>query len=136
MEIANIQDPRELSPLVLAYVGDAVYELLTRIRILERGNAPVQKLHSRTVQHVCAAAQAEGFKQIESVLTEEELSIFRRGRNTHNNIPKNASPAVYRTATGLEALFGYLYLKGEQERIQTLYALIWSGSVEGTEAMD
>lgn len=128
MEIANIQDPRELSPLVLAYVGDAVYELLVRIHILETGNAPVQKLHSRTVAHVCAAAQAEGFHRIEPALTGEELSIFRRGRNTHNNIPKNASPAVYRAATGLEALFGYLYLKGERGRVEELFRMIWNGA--------
>ncbi len=127
MEIANIQDPRELSPLVLAYVGDAVYELLVRTRILEQGNAPVQKLHSRTVRRVCAAAQAEGLHRIEPMLTEEELSVYRRGRNTHNNIPKNASPAVYRASTGLEALFGYLYLKGEKARIDALFSVIWEG---------
>ena len=133
MEIANIQDPRELSPLVLAYLGDAVYELLVRTAILRHGNAPVQKLHSRTVHHVCASAQADGFHRIEQLLTEEELSIFRRGRNTHNNIPKNASPAVYRAATGLEALFGYLYLKGEKERLETLFSAIWAGESEEAE---
>lgn len=130
LEIANITNPKQLSPLVLAYVGDAVFELMVRTKILEAGNAPVQKLHQLTVHHVCASAQAEGYHQIEAVLTEEESAIFRRGRNTHNNIPKNADPATYRAATGLEALFGYLYVKGDTPRLEQLFSMIWNDRSE------
>ena len=130
LEIANITNPKQLSPLVLAYIGDAVYELMVRTKILETGNAPVQKLHQMTVHHVCASAQAEGYHQIEAVLTEEESAIFRRGRNTHNNIPKNADPATYRAATDLEALFGYLYVKGDTPRLEQLFSMIWSDRSE------
>ena len=130
LEIANITNPKQLSPLLLAYIGDAVYELMVRTKILESGNAPVQKLHQMTVHHVCASAQAEGYHQIEAVLTEEESAIFRRGRNTHNNIPKNADPATYRAATGLEALFGYLYVKGDTPRLEQLFSMIWSDRSE------
>ena len=130
LEIANITNPKQLSPLVLAYIGDAVYELMVRTKILESGNAPVQKLHQMTVHHVCASAQADGYHQIESMLTEEETAIFRRGRNTHNNIPKNADPATYRAATGLEALFGYLYVKGDTPRLEQLFSMIWSDRSE------
>ena len=125
MQIANITDPKQLSPLVMAYIGDAVFELLVRTRLLEKGNAPVNKLHQITVHHVCAAAQAKGYRAIESLLTEEEAAVYRRGRNTHNTIPKNADPATYRSATGLEALFGYLYVKGENERMRILFDAIW-----------
>lgn len=125
MQIANITDPKQLSPLVMAYIGDAVFELLVRTRLLEKGNAPVNKLHQIAVHHVCAAAQAKGYRAIESLLTEEEAAVYRRGRNTHNNIPKNADPATYRSATGLEALFGYLYVKGENERMRILFDTIW-----------
>ena len=125
MQIANITDPKQLSPLGMAYIGDAVFELLVRTRLLEKGNAPVNKLHQITVHHVCAAAQAKGYRAIESLLTEEEAAVYRRGRNTHNNIPKNADPATYRSATGLEALFGYLYVKGENERMRILFDAIW-----------
>lgn len=118
---------------MLAYVGDAVFELMVRTKILEAGNAPVQKLHQLTVHHVCASAQSEGYHQIEAVLTEEEAAIFRRGRNTHNNIPKNADPATYRAATGLEALFGYLYIKGETQRLEELFSMIWKTQLDGLE---
>lgn len=137
MEIANITNPKQLSPLVMAYIGDAVYELMVRTRMLEDGNAPVQKLHQMTVAHVCAAAQAKGHQAIEPLLTEEEAAIYRRGRNTHNNIPKNADPATYRSATGVEALFGFLYVKGEMKRAQFLFDTIWEdASVNGNEAVE
>jgi len=125
LEIANITNPKQLSPLVMAYIGDAVYELMVRTRMLTGGNAPVQKLHQMTVAHVCAAAQAKGYRAIAPLLTEEEDAIYRRGRNTHNNIPKNADPGTYRSATGVEALFGFLYVKGEMERAQALFDVIW-----------
>jgi ribonuclease-3 family protein len=114
----------------MAYIGDAVYELMVRSRMLESGNAPVNALHKKTVSHVCASAQARGYRAIEPQLTEEEAAVYRRGRNTHNNIPKNADPATYRSATGLEALFGYLYVSGRMERAQLLFDLIWADAAE------
>ena len=109
----------------MAYIGDAVFELMVRTKLLERGNAPVNKLHQITVQHVCASAQSKAYHAIESLLTDDEAAVYRRGRNTHNNIPKNTDPATYRSATGLEALFGFLYVKGKTERLESLFEAIW-----------
>ena len=92
-----------------------------------RAQSGEQEQELQRLREACAAAQAEGLHRIEPMLTEEELSVYRRGRNTHNNIPKNASPAVYRASTGLESLFGYLYLKGEKARIDALFSVIWEG---------
>jgi ribonuclease-3 family protein len=116
---------------VLAFLGDAVFELMVRARLVGQGNAPIGQLHRRTVAHVSAAAQSAAFPALEPLLTEEELAIFKRGRNTHNNTPKNADPAQYRCATGLEALFGYLYLLGRQERAQALFDALWEAAAEG-----
>lgn len=119
------QNPKLLSPLTLAYIGDAVFELMVRERIVRAGNAPVNQLHHLAVRRVCAAAQHEAAMMLLPTLSDEEAAIYRRGRNAHSHPPKNADPAAYRSATGLEALFGYLYLKGEQERISALFAQIW-----------
>ena len=119
------QNPKLLSPLTLAYIGDAVFELMVRDHIVKKGNAPVNKLHHLTVQRVCAAAQQQASELLMPILTEEETAIFRRGRNAHSHPPKNADPAAYRSATGFEALFGYLYLSGEHERLNTLFTLVW-----------
>lgn len=110
-------DPEQLSPLVLAYIGDAVYELFVRQILVSRTSCPVRRLHSMTTKQVNCAAQAAAFHRIESRLTEAELAVFRRGRNTKSNVPKNADMADYRTATGLEALFGYWYCKDEMDKI-------------------
>lgn len=115
----------QLSPLTLAFIGDAVYELLVRGQVLARGSAPVGKLHHRTVDFVRADAQAKAVRAIHPILTEEETTILRRGRNANSaHIAKNADPTDYRYATGLEALFGYLYLIGENQRLRDLFALI------------
>lgn len=115
----------QLSPLTLAFIGDAVYELLVRGQVLARGSAPVGKLHHRTVDFVRADAQAKAVRSIQPVLTETEAAVLRRGRNANSaHIAKNADPADYRYATGLEALFGYLYLIGENQRLRELFTLI------------
>ena len=107
-----------LSPLTLAFLGDSVYEMFVRTKILADGNRPANELHKIAVGYVKAKAQAEAAHKILDILTEEELSVYKRGRNTNiHTVPKNADMADYRHATALEALIGYLYLKGEEERL-------------------
>lgn len=111
--------------LELAYVGDAVYELLTRTYLLEKGAGTVQKLHRLNVDKVRASAQARAAQLLEPCLEPEEKDVYRRGRNAHvNSVPKGACTADYHSATGLEALFGWLWLSGRKERIRELFALI------------
>lgn len=119
-------NPKQLSPLTLAFLGDAVFELLVRERFVQSGNAPVKNLHKKAVSVVCATAQSNAVALLEPTLTEEETEIYKRGRNANgHHVPKNADPVKYRRATGLEALFGYLHLCGRQERILELFNLIW-----------
>lgn len=114
-----------LSILALAHVGDAVYELLVRSHLAEVGKGKVVDLHRATVAVVKAGAQAKAAAVILPMLTEEERSVYRRGRNSHvNSVPHAASKAEYHAATGLEAVFGWLYLAGERERIRELFAAI------------
>ncbi len=118
-------DPSSLSPLTLAFVGDTVFDLLVRSNLVLQANRPVGKLHPQAAKRVCAQAQALATERILDYLTEQEMDIYRRGRNAHTgNIPKNATSAQYHSATGLEALFGWLYLSGKDERIAELFALI------------
>ena len=118
------ENPKLYSPLTLAYLGDAVYELCARQWVLSQGNRPVNELHKMGVELVKADAQSAALAKLEGLLSEEELSVYKRGRNAKtNSSPKHANLADYRRATGLEALFGYLYLKGESQRIQQLFAL-------------
>lgn len=115
------EDIRSYSPLTLAYVGDAVYELVIRTMIISKGNAPVNKLHKRSAALVKASAQAQMMKVIEPLLSEEELHIYKRGRNAKSyTSAKNASVIDYRIATGFEALMGWLYLQERQERMLEL----------------
>ena len=115
-------DVSSLSPLTLAFVGDTVFDLLTRTELVCEANRPVNALHTMASKKVCAAAQAESLRKILPILTEDETAVFKRGRNAHTGgIPKHASSADYHYATGLESLFGWLYLKGETERIKELY---------------
>ena len=112
-----------LSTLGLAHLGDGVYELMVRSWLVLHGKAKARDLHRATVQYVAAPAQAERFERIQPRLTDEEADVFRRGRNTApHSIPKAASRAQYQTATGLEALFGWLYLQGRTERLNELFA--------------
>lgn len=123
-------NPKELSSLVLAYVGDAVFELFVRLTVLSDGNAPVNHLHKKAKNIVNAKAQAEMYFTVASILTEEEEGVFRRGRNAKSNtVPKNMDLMDYRHATGLEALFGYLYLKGDKARALELFSLGMAGRV-------
>lgn len=109
---------------MLSFVGDAVYSLLVR-EMLAGELCRSSQLHAESAKWVKAASQAAAFRAIEPHLTEEEIAVYKRGRNAHNNHkPRRAETADYRTATGIEALFGYLYLSGEDERITYLFDII------------
>lgn len=114
-------DVNLFSPLVFAYVGDAVFELYVRTLLLSRGNAPVHKLHKRSIAFVKAKAQSDIIHSLMPVLSTEEQDIVRRGRNAKSGtIPKNADITEYKYATGFEALLGYLYVKGDYTRLLEL----------------
>lgn len=114
----------EYSPLNLAYIGDAVFETLVRSRIVAGGNRPVSELNKKSASLVKAASQSAMYHKVEDKLTDEETSVMRRGRNAKSfTHAKNASISDYRHATGLEALFGYLYLKGNIDRIMELFEI-------------
>ena len=107
--------------MTLAFIGDTVFDLIVRTRVIENGNAPVNKLHHTASSLVNATTQAEMMKKIMPLLTEEEEHIFKRGRNAKSyTAAKNADICDYRTATGLEALLGWLYLNGNMDRIYEL----------------
>ncbi|MGE4284721.1 MAG: Mini-ribonuclease 3 [Clostridia bacterium] len=111
-------DPSQYSPLVLAYIGDAVYEMYIRTMLVKKGNMPVHKLHRQATLFVKAKAQSDMIHRIESYLTEEEHTVFKRGRNAKSGtVPKNADLNDYRHATGFEALLGYLYLSKKTKRL-------------------
>lgn len=117
-------DIRTYSPLTLAYVGDAVYELIIRSLLTGKGNAQVNRLHKRASALVNAGAQSDLLERIREELTEEELHVFRRGRNANSaTMAKHATMTDYRKATGFEALMGWLYLTGQTERMLTLIRL-------------
>lgn len=117
-------DIRAYSPLSLAYIGDAIYDLIIRTIVVERANRPANKLHKTVVRYVNAGTQAQMIMALEEELTEEEKAVYHRGRNAKSyTSAKNASIADYRKATGLEALFGYLYLQGEMDRLLMLVRL-------------
>ena len=109
------------SPLTLAYLGDCVYELLVREALVRKGNKPNGKLHSEATKFVSCKGQSDTFLRIESILSEEEIAVFKRGRNAHSVPNKNNDADEYRRATGLETLFGYLRLCGNDERIDELF---------------
>lgn len=116
---------KQLSPLNLAFIGDAIYEILVREMLVCDANRPVNDLHRESVKYVSAAAQTAAFEKIKDCLTEEETAQFKRGRNAKvGHLPKSASDAQYHTATGVEALFGYLYLTEQQDRIKELFDII------------
>ena len=111
-----------LSNLALAHIGDCVYELLARSCILSQKAYTNRDMHKATVGLVSAEAQAEAMKRILPALSEEERAVYRRGRNTRvNSVPHHAGLGVYHAATGLECLFGWLYLKNRRERINELF---------------
>jgi ribonuclease-3 family protein len=115
--------PEQVSCLVLAYLGDAVYELYVRSYLLGNGRVKVNNLHKQAVQFVQAKTQAQVLKALEGTLDDTEAGVVRRGRNTKSvHVPKNAEVIDYRHATALECLFGYLYLQGRHERIAEIFA--------------
>ena len=126
------KDLRTYSPLTLAYLGDAVYELVVRTALVERGNCPVNRLNKMASDLVKASAQSQMAARIEPVLTEEEAAVYRRGRNAHSpTMAKHASMGDYRRATGVEALVGYMYLKGDMARVLELMYKGLKGEDEG-----
>ena len=111
-------DVRAYSPLTLAYIGDAVYEMVIRTVIVERANKAANELHKKTVKYVQAGTQAAMIMALQDILTEDELAVFKRGRNAKSNTSaKNASITDYRKATGFEALIGFLYLMDDMDRV-------------------
>lgn len=125
-----MNNPSLLSASTLAFVGDAVYGLLVRIKLSEV-ERPVGELHKLSTELVNANAQANAYSIIKDSLTEKEESVYKRGRNNHvGQIPKSSTSAIYHSATGVEALFGYLKLMGDDERINELFSLIWQNYTE------
>ncbi|HWP50147.1 MAG TPA: ribonuclease III domain-containing protein [Clostridia bacterium] len=124
-------DLKLINPLTLAFVGDGVYEMLVREEIVNRHiSLSANKLHILAVEMVRATAQARGFAVIAPALTEAEMAVFKRGRNANGvTPPRHTSAGEYRTATGLEALFGWLYLGGNQQRIRMLFKIILDGDL-------
>ena len=118
-------EAKQYSPLTLAFLGDSVYEVLVREAMLREANTPVRKLHSAKIRLVCAGFQAKAADLLDSVLTENELAVYHRGRNAGGTPSKNADPYDYRKATGFEAVFGYLQLMEQTERIQMLFGIVW-----------
>ncbi|MBQ7132476.1 MAG: ribonuclease III [Oscillospiraceae bacterium] len=107
-------------------MGDSIYEKCVRMRLVTLTSMPAGRLHNISVKVVCAAFQAQASQEIMDMLSENELSVFKRGRNAHGNtVPKSANAQDYRKATGLEALFGYLYLTAKEDRIEELFDVIW-----------
>jgi len=118
------QDPAQMSGLILAFVGDGVWHALVRAWLTRTRKGTVQTLHREAVGYVRAAAQASALKIIQDTLDEEEALIVRRGRNAQGNAPKNVDVQTYRLATGFEALVGYLYLSGREDRLRELAGMI------------
>jgi ribonuclease-3 family protein len=114
---ALTRKPEELPPLTLAYVGDAVQELFVRYYLVANGEVRPQQLQHLSVQYVSASAQANAVHRLLSELTESEIAIFKRGRNTKSGVARKADVVEYRLGTGLEALLGYLYLSGQEARL-------------------
>lgn len=117
--------PKELSPLTLAFIGDTVFDLLVREELICQANRSANDLHLLAVKKVKASAQAESVEKLMPILTDEEIAVYKRGRNAKSgHLPKNASQADYHMATGLETLFGYLYLSNRLDRVTELYNII------------
>ncbi|MEL4861074.1 ribonuclease III domain-containing protein [Pseudoflavonifractor phocaeensis] len=129
----HLEAPQEtvgtISNLGLAHLGDAVFELMVRSWLCLHGKATAKGLHRAAVRYVAAPAQARAVERIKDVLTQEERDVFRRGRNASpHSVPQNASREEYQTATALEALFGWLYLKGRNERLNELFGMMMEES--------
>ncbi len=117
----DLQDAKLLSPLVWAYVGDSVFELYVRTKLINNSNAKPHKLHIESIKYVKAKSQADILKRITDKLTDEERDVVRRGRNTENHhVAKNSNVADYSQSTAFEALIGYLYLTKQDERLEEI----------------
>ena len=120
-----MENANRYNTLTLAFLGDAVYSLMVRERLVKNSALAAGKLHRMSVDEVNAKAQSEGAKKLLPILNDEEIDIFKRGRNAHpHHSPKNQSEGDYHYATGLEALFGYLYLEGKTDRLNELFDII------------
>lgn len=125
--MADVTDYKNMNGIALAYIGDCVIELEVRTFLLSKKIYDSATLNRNALSFVKASAQSAAFEKIEPTLTEEELSYYKRGRNTHTaKTPKSASAIEYRRATGFEAMFGYLYLSGQSERIKELFSLAYA----------
>ena len=125
----------EISVPALAYLGDCVIELCVRRHLVNEGLSTSAHLNAAALDYVRAPAQAEAMKRILPHLTEEEEGYFRRGRNMgHSNVPKRATVSEYRAATGMEVLFGYLHLSGQEERIRQLFCMAYPTGAEDAPA--
>ena len=114
-----------ISNLGLAHMGDCVYEMLVRAYLCAEGNKTVAQLHKQTISMVKATYQAAFVDKMLPLLTEEEITYYRRGKNSHvHAVPKSATPAQYAKATGLEAMFGYLFLSGQKNRANEIFHLV------------
>lgn len=121
----SLHEVNAISMLGLAHIGDGVYELLTRTMLCKQGHSAVGKLHKLTVAYVNAPAQAQAAKKIMPLLNANELAVYKRGRNAKvNSVPQKATEGEYHAATGIEALFGWLYLQGQTARIDQLFSAI------------
>lgn len=122
------REANQYSPLALAFLGDSVYEQKVRERLILAANMPANALHKLAVAKVRAEYQSECMLKIldENILSEHEVDVFKRGRNTKVNAPKHSTVMEYRNATGLECLFGYLYLTNRLERIDQLFEICWN----------
>lgn len=127
--VMDRKEVNQISTLGLAHCGDAVYELLVRTWLCVHGGVKVKQLHQETIRYVAATAQADIIDRLLPHLTEDELDLYRRGRNAHiHGIPKSATREQYTKATGLECLFGGLYLLGRRERLDELFQMIMEGN--------
>ena len=126
------REANQYSPPALAFLGDAVYEQLVREKILLHANMPAGKLHKIAVKYVCCEFQSAAVELIFDSLTDDEQAVYKRGRNSDGiTPPKHSSAAEYRRATGLECLFGYLYLTGDTARIREIFEKIWETVEQG-----
>jgi ribonuclease-3 family protein len=132
-EFPGIPDPAEVPALALAYLGDAVYELLVRRYLISCGYMKVDKLHKLAVGFVNAGTQAQVLHALSGILNETEEGVVRRGRNAKGSIPKNVSMSDYRHGTAFESLIGYLYLTGRQNRIQDIFEIACKLVLSGKE---
>ena len=134
-EVKSKHEVKQYSPGALAFVGDAFYELYVRERLVGDGSLPVGMLHKRAVQYVCARAQSAAVHVILPMLSEEEEAIFRRGRNASSlSVPRHVPTADYRRATGLECLFGFLCMSGEENRASDLLRAAWDAIEQSIRA--